>query len=217
MDNIITVVNHDITTPEGWQRVVRGRLDLLSDRGKYEHTFTDVTLTLEQNPATGEVLERPVNCLLVGVFLGKDDDEVDQAKQDYATLIKMVGIAGRAAGSLFVTEAWISVQDREGPAVRPSLAPNREEVALVHALHRRFGESCYRAPVVNEGDQRTGLGAWEKLELSFQSRFSFVLPVAAVHDPNLSRVQAIAREWLKDRAPDFIDRVATHKPVASSS
>ena len=96
-------------------------------------------------------------------------------------------MAGHAIGSIFITEAWLSVVQGLGGKLpadiqRPSLDPQRREVVLMTTEHRDFGPVTHQAEILSAQGKRK-LTPWSTLDGALEvARFMKFVPPAAIQD-----------------------------------
>ena len=207
---IQVVEQADVLTEPGWQAMVDDLLAYAKDTSD----LTKVVLTVTRDPLTDEILPRPGNVWLFGVFAGETDDEIEESKESFHRLVTFVSIAGDAIACTLLTEAWVSVQPRGQTPVRPSQDPNRRERKLVVSNHRQFGQVAFFADVSGPEDART-VGAWEKTEGShFESRFIALVPehVAKHGSGGISAqtARSLARLAISSRSSDAWHTFTNH-------
>jgi len=218
----------DIRTQEGWNRFLDRLGEYMSERAQdSEAEITECNLILTANPETGEALGKPGVYTLMTRFHGSDD-ECEYQKEHYATILRLISIAGCCIGSVFLSEAWMScytADEKEALENRPQPKddPRRKEALIMMVDHKTFGPAMRHA-FIDEVNGKRQLQEWVTDHgYTAGGRFSsFVPPDQVISKPDIvkmARIFAMAEkviggiipidELLKEerRAPE-----ANHRP-----
>lgn len=205
----IEVIEGDITTQEGWAAFVKERLEhVRTFAQKGELKFVEVSLVITRDLSTGAMLARPQILMLLGIFVGRTDDELESAKDQFAQRVRITALAGRAIASFFVSEAWVVVGvtpeeiDKIGA---PRNHPRREEVVIASVAHRVFHMEphVYTASIKGPKKKRQ-ISDWVDHGFGGQGgRFDrFLVPVEAERDPQHEALTQMARDLIKSYMAD---------------
>ena len=217
----------DIRTKEGWNKFLDRLCEMMSDRARDSETeITECNLVLTANPETGEALPRPGIYTLMTRFGGSSDYECEQQKDQYATILRLISIAGCCIGSAFLSEAWMSTytaDEKEALANRPQPKddPRHKEALIMMVDHKDFGPGMRHA-FIDRVEGKRQLQDWTKDEgFTAGGRFSsFVPPDKVISKPDvvrMARVFAMAEKIIGEIIPiDDLLKEEGHAPEADN-
>jgi len=171
----------DITTESGWNSYLDFLCKSLSERSQDSETeIAECSLVLTADPETGEAYGSPGIFVLLARFSGKTDAEVERAKADYATNLRMIALAGCAIGSVFRSEIWLAhstpEEEKNTPWVQVKDRPNRKEALMLMVQHKDFGPQLRCAIIEKKKNGKRHIGEWDCQHEQLQGRFSSLLP-----------------------------------------
>lgn len=108
----------------------------------------------------------------------------NQAKDDFATMSKLVAVATGATAAVMALESWMTVAkpgEDYDPTELPSEAFDRKEVIVLMGESFAEGQKQQILPIIRSGNHKFfGFGETEMSEMeSIQGRFSQMLPTKA--------------------------------------
>jgi hypothetical protein len=131
----------------------------------------------------------------------------EQAKDNFATMAKLVCIAHGANATVFVSEAWM-LKPKEGQkvdlSVRPSQSPDRQEAVIIMGESR---EGCYQKflPILRHGNGKfKGLGQASVEENQTEGRFAQFVPRVPPNEEDRERAKRVLEGFVqrKDRGQE---------------
>jgi hypothetical protein len=210
---MITVVNEDITTSDGWKVHLAHWRGVLVERVRAEELkYCNLIMTITHDWKTGEPLGVPHDLMLIGIFSGDTDEEVEAAKERYAVTARMMSVAAHCVGSIVFSEAWIAFNDKKAQRkygdMPPRKRPDRIETLVAVADHRDFGPLGAFAKIKPAAGGKRTVGEWEEMAGTAQSRFQCILPRAAERDRQFRVIEKLAREHLLEQEGGYLQEIA---------
>lgn len=210
----IEVINGDLRSKEGWVRFLEGRAECAREMSKRKDPkFADAALVLTRDVMTGEPFEKLTLMICAVTFHSKtdDQDEIEEQKNAFVTMMFSAGIAGGAIASVWRSETWMS-QNTSG--IRPKNDPKRTEQIILMHDHCEFGKGMWAAEIAAHPTKRwkRKIRPWVRLDdieggVTMGRFSSFVPPRDAVLDEELV---GEAREYIKYK--NTLREVFRHDP-----